>query len=55
MSDVYRTLLSLAGGITVAGRIWDPTSAYISPVLGETWKERGAVLHSTITLYAISL
>ena len=43
----------MVGGITAAGGTRDPTSAYISP--GDTWQERGAVLHTNCNLMILSI
>ena len=48
----YCTLSSLEGGITVADRVWGPTSAYINP--GEAWEERCIALHTNASLHALS-
>ena len=53
MSDVYGTLSSMEGGLTVADRTWGPISAYISP--GEAWKERCIALYTNTSLHALSL
>ena len=52
MSDVYGTLSSMEGGITVVDRTWGPTSAYVTP--GEAWEERCIALHTNISLHALS-